>query len=155
MLLFVLFPSCSQKANDTVAFQQQSKLEWGSLRAAACSDLGQSRADSVNRNTQRLTCHSAKHSICLETQYGHFGCVLKETPRVSVLPSQLSLVALLLLSFRVRLLPAGSIWRKKKCFHGEFKELIQRGNQTSSVTQLFDTLIGLLLDLWLSTTYYI
>lgn len=37
--------------------------------------------------------------------------------------------------------------RGEKCFYGAFKELIQRDNQTSSVTQLFDTLIGLLLDL--------
>lgn len=35
----------------------------------------------------------------------------------------------------------GEHLKKEKCFHGGFKELIQRGNQTSSVTQLFDTLM--------------
>lgn len=48
---------------------------------------------------QRQACHSANHSICLETQYGRLGCVLEKTPGEPPLASQLSLVALSLLFF--------------------------------------------------------
>ncbi len=70
---------------------------------------------------QRLACHSAKHSICLETQYGHLGCVLEKTPGELLLASQLSLVALSLLYFTARLDSAGNTWRRKHAFMEDSK----------------------------------
>lgn len=70
---------------------------------------------------QWQACHSANHSICLETQYGRLGCVLEKTPGEPPLASQLSLVALSLLFIIIffsapRPNSAWSVWGRKWAF---------------------------------------
>lgn len=92
---------------------------------------------------QRQACHSANHSICLETQYGRLGCVLEETPGEPPLASQLSLVALSLLFFiffhsKTKLCMERA--RKEMGFHGCFRAVI-RLTVFSETIQLFDAVI--------------
>lgn len=89
---------------------------------------------------QRLACHSANHSICLEAQYGHLGCVLEETPGEPLLASQLSLVALSLLYFHCEAALCRERLKKEMCFHGRFKAVIKHA-MFSEIIQHFDTFI--------------
>ena len=88
---------------------------------------------------QRLACHTANHSICLETQYGHVGCVLEKTPGEPVLASQLSLVALSLI-FHCETTLCREYLKKEMCFHGRFKAVIKHA-VFSEIIQHFDTFI--------------
>lgn len=90
---------------------------------------------------QRQTCHSANHSICLETQYGRLGCVLEKTPGEPPLASQLSLVALsLLFFFHSKTKLCMERVRKEMGFHGCFRAVI-RLSVFSETIQLFDAVI--------------
>lgn len=95
------------------------------------------------RAPQRLPCHGAKCSICLETQYGCLGCVLHKTPGEPLLASQLSLVALSLI-FQCEAALCREGLKKEMCFHERLKGMIKHA-LFSAVIQHFDTFIVLCL----------
>ncbi len=89
---------------------------------------------------QRLACHSANRSICLETQYGHLGCGLEKTPGEPVLASQVSLVALSLFIFHCETALCREHLKTEMRFHGRFKAVIKHA-VCSEIIQHFDTFI--------------
>lgn len=89
---------------------------------------------------QRPACHSANRSICSETQYGHLGCALEETPGEPVLASQLSLVALSVFIFQCEATLRRERLKEEARFHRRFKGAIKHA-ALSEIIQHFDIFI--------------
>lgn len=143
MLLVLFFSTRSQKTNDTVAIQQLSKHDWGSLLAAACGDLGMkelSRADSVNLNTTEAGLSQCQpFDLFRDTIWPSWLCAAEGARGAGTCQPTFSCRSFSLI-FHCEATLCRERLKKEMCFHGRFKAVIKHA-MFSEIIQHFDTFI--------------
>lgn len=89
---------------------------------------------------QRQACHSANHSICLETQYGHLGCELQKDARGAGTCQPTFSCRSFSLIFLGETTLCRERLKEETRFHGRFKAVIKHA-VFSEIIQQFDTFI--------------